>query len=130
MRVRSAPLTAPYVFDRRLARSRGQRPVAVHQVVVPKAWLVSRNAGGHVGDGRVTQEDGVQTFGHGQRDSGGWLADGRAIVGPVIRFAQDAVDQGELELPGAGEVGTVVDDAPLVVDDARNLGVSDGRHGQ
>ena len=50
------------------------------------------------------------------------MADRRAVVAPIVGGSRATIDQCELELARAIEIGAAVHDAALIIDDARHLG--------
>ena len=82
------------------------------------------NSGRHVRNGRIAEQNRVETITYGKRDSiCGFAPVGAGIVvAPKSRRAR-CVDQRELELAGAVEVCRSNDNATLVVNDLRDLRV-------
>ncbi len=118
------------VTGRREALVGGEKLGAVGSVIEPDAQAdvgIAPDAGGergHVRDGGIAEQDGVEALRHGERDGVGRLGavHARTVVAP-IRGGAGGVDEGELKRARAVEVdrGIAHGHATLVIDQRRHL---------
>ena len=113
---------------------------ALHPIVEPDAdahigvaGKDARGHGGHIGQGRLSENDRVKTLAHGQshRTGGsveGGLAVDASVVAPVDDWWGGAVDEGKFKLTKvtrccAVEVHPFDGDSPLIIEQIGNLGL-------